>query len=142
MEKRQSTGRIFPRLSELIPATVTGTQPLVIEELGPQAAQTYLLDLGVVVPALAITAGLLWRERAWGYVSTGVLLVMASLLAPTLTAITVVDVLSDYVTVSVPLIVGTILPPVVASGFAVKYLLALDGPGANERPQEERGVNV
>ena len=115
-------------LSEIVPANLTGTSPLVITELGPQAAHTYVLDLGVVVPALAITAVLLWQGRSWGYVFTGVLLVMATLLAPTLTAITVIDVLGDYVTVSIPLIIGTILPPDVAAGFAIKYLLTLGKP--------------
>lgn len=120
-----AVGLAFLWLSEIIPANLSGTSPLVIKELGPQAAHTYLLDLGVVVPALGITAILLRRERRWGYVFAGVLLVMAALLAPTLAAITIIDVLGDYVTVSIPLLVGTILPPAVAAGFAIKYLLTL-----------------
>lgn len=53
---------------------------MIVEEFGPQAAHTYVLDLGVVVPALIITADLLRRDRAWGYVFTDVLLVKVATL--------------------------------------------------------------
>lgn len=137
-----AVGLAFLWLSEILPATLAGTAPLVLEELGPQAAHTYLLDLGVVVPALAITAVSLRRNRTWSYVFTGVLLVMAAILAPVLTAATVLDVLGDYVTVSPPMIVGTILPPVVAAGFAVNYLLVLGGNEPDERGRDERRVDA
>lgn len=39
-----------------------------------------MLDLGVAVPTLAIAAVRLRKRRAWGYVFTGVLLVMAATL--------------------------------------------------------------
>jgi hypothetical protein len=129
-------------LSELVPATLAGTAPSVLEELGPGAAHTYVIDLGVIVPALAITAVLLHRDRPWGYVLAGVLLVMAAILAPSLAAITVVDVTGDYVAVPVPVIVGTILPPVVAAGFAIRYLLVLGGHEPSERTADERGVDA
>lgn len=129
-------------LSELVPATVAGTAPPVLEELGSGAAHTYVLDLGVVVPALAIAAVRLHQDRPWGYVFAGVLLVMAAILAPSLAAITVIDVMGDYVAVSLPVIVGTILPPVVAAGFAVNYLLVLGKNGQNGRAADERGVDA
>lgn len=128
-------------LSELVPAVIAGTAPRVLEELGPQAAHTYLLDLGVVVPALAITALWLRKDRPWGYVFTGVLLVMAAILAPSLAAITVVDATGDYVTVSIPLIIGTILPPVVAAGFAIRYLLVLGENESGEREPDEHAAD-
>lgn len=137
-----AVGLAFLWLSEIVPATLAGTAPLILEELGPQAAHTYLLDLGVVVPALAITAVRLRQERTWSYVFTGVLLVMATILAPVLTAATVIDVLGDYVTVSPPMIVGTILPPVVAAGFAVNYLLVLGGNEPDEHAVDERGLDA
>lgn len=124
--------------AELVPATVTGTPPLVLDELGPQAIYTYVLDLGVVVPSLAITAVLLWRDRTWGYVFTGVLLVMAGLLAPLLTAITAVDLLGAYVTLSTPLVVGTVVPPVVAVAFAGWYLHLLRGATAEDNHRRNR----
>lgn len=128
-------------LSEIVPAILAGTPPVIVEQFGPQAAHTYVLDLGVVVPALIITADLLRRDRAWGYVFTGVLLVMAALLAPTLTAITLVDVLGDYVTVSLPLIVGTILPPLVAAGLAVRYLFVLGGVAPTGSEPDDRVID-
>ena len=123
-------------LADLVPAILAGTEPLVLEELGEAAIHTYVLDLAVVVPALGIAAVWLHRGRAWGYVFAGVLLTMAALLAPTLTAITVLDALGDHVTLTAPLVVGTVLPPVVAAAFAVRYLLALGG-GARS-PERDR----
>lgn len=114
-------------LSDALPAAINGTTPAVIQELGPRATQTYLLDLGVVVPALAVAARWLHRGEAWGYVASGVLLVMASILAPSITALTIVDAGSDSVTVTLPLFLGSVVPPVVSAAFAVRYLVALDG---------------
>ena len=114
-------------LSSLVPATLTGTAPPVVEELGESALHTYVLDLAIVVPSLAVAAVWLQRGHAWGYVTAGVLLVMAAILAPGLTAITVVDVQSDAVTITPLLLVGTILPPMVSIAFAARYLLAVDG---------------
>lgn len=113
-------------LSDLVPATITGTPPIIVEELGQAALHTHVLDLAIVVPSLLIAAVWLWQRRPWGYVAAGVLLVMAAILAPGLTAITVVDLQSDIVTISAPLLVGTIVPPTVSIAFAAKYLLAID----------------
>ena len=112
-------------LSEIVPATLSGTTPAVVEQLGERSAHTYVLDLGVVVPSLAVAAAWLRRGRPWGYVAAGVLLVMAALLAPVLTALTVVDATGGAVTVTGPLLVGTVLPPAVGAAFALKYLLAM-----------------
>lgn len=117
-------------LADLVPAALAGTRPALLDELGEGAAHTYVLDLGVVVPSLAVTAAWLRRGRPWGYVFAGVLLVMAALLAPSLTAITVVDAVGGVVTLTTPLVVGTILPPAVAAVFAVRYLYVL-GPTAS-----------
>lgn len=125
-------------LADIIPATLAGTTPPVVAELGERAAHTYVIDLGVVVPSLAITAVWLRRNHVWGYVFAGVLLVMAAVLAPALTAITAVDLAGDYVTVTTPVLVGTILPPVVAAALAVKYLLALGGRESDERETGHR----
>lgn len=117
-------------LSEIVPALLTGTVPAAVEEFGAQATDTYVLDLGVVVPSLAVTARWLWQKRAWGYALTGVLLVFAAVLAPAITAITVVDV-QEGVTMSVPVIAGSIVPPLVGAAFAGAYLYILN-PSANE----------
>lgn len=129
-------------LSDIVPATLAGTRPLILEELGEGAAHTYVLDLGVVVPSLAVTAAWLRRGRPWGYAFAGILLVMAALLAPTLTAITVADALGDVVTLTPPLVIGTVVPPAVAVAFAVRYLRALGRREPDVWPHDERGVDV
>lgn len=50
-------------LAELVPATLSGVPPLFVEEIGPQALMSHFVDLGVVVPALIVAGGLLWRRR-------------------------------------------------------------------------------
>lgn len=111
-------------LSELVPALLAGELPSAIVQLGPEAAHTYVVDLGILVPALLVTAVWLRWERPWGYVSAGVLLAFAALIAPTLTAVTVVD-LQEGVEISGPLLVGTIIPPLIGLVFAVSYLRKL-----------------
>lgn len=108
-------------LSELIPAALGGTVPAAIQEFGPQAADTYVIDLGVVVPSLALTSKWLLEQRPWGYTLAGILLVFTAVLAPAITAITVVDV-QEGVTVSLPVIVGSVVPPLIGAAFAGKYL--------------------
>lgn len=73
-------------LSELVPALLADELPAAIIQLGSEAAHTYVIDLGVLVPALLISAVWLRWERPWGYVCTGVLLAFAALIAPTLLA--------------------------------------------------------
>jgi len=121
-------------LSELIPATIEGTEPAVVEEFDGGLA-TYVLDLGLVVPALAVAAGWLWRDRAWGYAATGILLVFAAVLAPTLTATLAVDATTG-VSMTVPMMVLTAVPPLIGAAFAIRYLLAIDGH-RDDRPADE-----
>lgn len=41
-------------LSELVPATLSGSAPLLVEEVGPHALASHFIDLSMVVPALVI----------------------------------------------------------------------------------------
>lgn len=50
-------------LSEIVPATLSNAVPSAIDGFGAPAAFTYVIDLGVVVPSLAVTAMWLWRDR-------------------------------------------------------------------------------
>lgn len=100
--------------------------PSGIAQLGPEAAHTYVIDLGILVPSLAISALWLHQARPWGYVSAGVLLVFAALVAPTLTAITILD-LQEGIEISAPILVGTIVPPALGLIFAGTYLRSLSG---------------
>lgn len=113
-------------LSDIVPAMLAGEIPSGIVQLGPEAALTYVLDLAILVPALAISAAWLLQGRPWGYVTAGVMLVFTALLAPTLTAITVVD-LVEGIEMSVPIIVGSTVPPLVGLAFAGGYLHAIEG---------------
>lgn len=114
-------------LSELVPATLSGTPPLLVEEVGPQALASHFIDLSVVVPGLAIAGTLLWRRHTWGYVFGGVGLVFGAVLAPTLTGMTLLLALEESVTVPLVAIVFTALPALLALGLAIGYLRLIGG---------------
>lgn len=115
-------------LAEIVPATLSGTVPAAIEAFGSQAADTYVIDLGVVVPSLALSAVWLWKRRPWGYALSGIILVFATVLAPAITAITVIDI-QEGVAMSLPVIAGSVVPPIIGAAFAGTYLYRLGGPG-------------
>jgi hypothetical protein len=125
-------------LSDVVPATLFGTTPLAVQEFGPTGLITYVVDLGLAVPSFAVAGYWLRHGRSWGFVAAGVLLVFAGILAPGLTAITVVD-LRSGVTMTPGLVVGTVLPPAVAGAFALWYLLAMPGRG---RPDATDGTSA
>lgn len=127
-------------LSDIVPATVAGTTPLGIREFGPKGAITYVIDLGLLIPAIALGAYLLWREHRWGFVTAGVLLVFAALVAPTLAALTIID-LQQGVAMSPGMVLGTVLPPAVPGALALWYLYVM-GSGITENSATERGVDV
>jgi hypothetical protein len=112
-------------LAELVPATLTGDPPLLVEEQGPMALVSHFVDLSVVVPALTIVAVWLWRRRTWGYALAGIGLVFGGLIAPTITATTVAILLTGGLTVPVVAAVFTVIPAVVAAVLAVLYLRAM-----------------
>ncbi|MFP9190517.1 hypothetical protein [Natronosalvus vescus] len=114
-------------LAELVPATLTGTPPLLVEEMGPQALVSHFLDLAVVVPGLLVGAVWLIQGRSWGYVFAGVGLVFGALLAPTIAAMTVVLVLEDDVTVPFVALVFTMVPILLAAALAIRYVSLLHG---------------
>lgn len=111
-------------LFELVPAALSGAVPAAVRAFGPQAADTYVIDLGIVVPSLALTAKWLWQQRPWGYALAGIVLVFTAVLAPAITAITVVDV-QEGVTMSLPIVAGSVVPPLVGAAFAGTYLLTV-----------------
>ncbi|MFC7132797.1 MULTISPECIES: hypothetical protein [Salinibaculum] len=118
-------------VSDVVPAILAGTTPSVIEQFGPQGVVTYVVDLGVVVPSLAVVAVWLWRDRRWGDLCAGVLLVFAALLAPGISAITVVD-LQTGVEMTAGMVVGSILPPVLGAALALDFLRRLPGRGPGD----------
>lgn len=118
-------------LSDVVPAILAGTTPSVIEQFGPQGIVTYVVDLGVVVPSLAIVAVWLWRDHPWSDLCAGILLVFAALLAPGISAITVVD-LQTGVEMTTGMVVGSILPPVLGAALALDFLRRLPSRGPRE----------
>jgi len=119
-----AAGLGFMWLFDIVPALLTGELPSAIAQLGPEAAHTYVIDLGILVPCLAIAAVWLWQQRPWGYIFAGVLLVFAALVAPALTAITAIDLMAG-VEISLPILVGTIVPPLIGLVFAGTFLRGL-----------------
>ena len=60
-------------LGLIVPSILTGSPPSGLDLYSTMVIQ--VLDLGVIVPTAAITAILLWRRRAWGYMLASVVLV-------------------------------------------------------------------
>lgn len=63
------------RVQRILQATPTGTTPASIAESGLPTSVIYSLDLGITIPAFALTVYWLWNRRSWGYAFTAVLLV-------------------------------------------------------------------
>jgi hypothetical protein len=118
-------------LSEIVPALLAGTVPAVVQQFGETAVVTYVIDLGVVVPALLITAAWLWRDRVWSDLCAGVLLVFAALLAPGISAITLVDLVSG-VEMTTGMVVGSVLPPALGALLALDFLRRVPGRPASD----------
>lgn len=113
-----------------MPAILTRRVPAAVEAFGPQAVYTSLVALDIIVPSLALTALWSWYRRPWGSALTGVMLVFAAVLAPAMTAITVVD-FQAGVAMSAAVIAGSIVPPLIGAVFAGGYLSRL-GPSRSE----------
>nr|WP_245547755.1 hypothetical protein [Halovivax ruber] len=96
-------------LSEILSATLAGTTPASIAEPGLPTSVIYSLDLGVVIPAFALSAYLLRNRRPLGYAFTAVLLVKIATLGGAVLAM-IVFMIRDGQTVPLPqlLIFGTL----------------------------------
>ena len=128
-----SVGLAFLWLSELVPATLSGVPPLLVQEIGPQALATHFIDLSTVVPAMAIAGTWLFQHRPWGYVFGGAGLVFGALLAPTLTGMMLVILLGDAITVPTVAVVFTALPALIAAGLAIKFVLSISKDSESAR---------
>jgi len=109
-------------LSDVVPPLLAGSTPRIVEEAGPQAMVTHVLDLGVVVPSILLAAAWLFRERPWGYVLAGVVSVLGATLAAPVGIATLVLVTGDDVTVSPVAALFTFLPLVASVTLAAVYL--------------------
>ncbi len=111
--------------SEILPATLSGTTPASIAEPGLPTSVIYSLDLGIIVPAFALTAYWLWNRRAWGYAFTAVLLVKIATLGGAVLAMVGYMIL-DGQSVRLPqiLIFGTLTA--ISLGLMGRFLMAID----------------
>ncbi|TYL39957.1 hypothetical protein CV102_06745 [Natronococcus pandeyae] len=126
-------------LSDVIPPLLTGTTPSLIEESGQQAMATHVIDLGVVVPSILLSGAWLYRERTWGYVFAGVVLVLGATLAAPISIMTLVFMMGDTVSVSPIAAVFTFLPVLVSALLAVTYLRSMGSrthPTADENRKQ------
>lgn len=128
-------------LSEILSATLAGTTPASIAEPGLPTSVIYSLDLGVVIPAFALSAYLLRNRRPLGYAFTAVLLVKIATLGGAVLAM-IVFMIRDGQTVPLPqlLIFGTLTA--VSLALMGRFLLAIDPESdpvrAGMRPESER----
>ncbi len=79
-------------LGRIIPPLLEGTPPFGLEAYTTLVIQA--LDLGVIVPASAVTAALLWRRRPWGYTLASVLMVKGLLMGAALVAMIIGQILA------------------------------------------------
>lgn len=117
-------------LSELVEPLLAGGLPANVERMGPLAKNTNVLDLALIVPALVLVAGWLYWDRDWAYSLTGVLVVFAALLAPSITGMTI-TLATGGIEMNGVVLAGSIVPPVIGIAVAVRFVLAI--------PRRKRG---
>ena len=125
-------------LSDVVPPLLSGTTPSLIEEVGQQAMATHVIDLGVVVPSILLSAKWLYQGRTWGYVFAGVELVLGAALAAPIGIMTLVFMRGDTVSVGPVVAVFTFLPILVSALLAVTYLLSMESPTSPSLDENRR----
>ncbi|MBN1890732.1 MAG: hypothetical protein JW850_22245 [Thermoflexales bacterium] len=79
-------------LGRIVPPLLAGAPPFGLEAYTTLVIQA--LDLGIIVPASAITAVLLWRKRPWGYGLACVLMVKGLMMGAALIAMIIGQILA------------------------------------------------
>ncbi|WP_254764941.1 hypothetical protein [Natrinema marinum] len=124
----------FVWLSEILGALAAGTVPESVAAAGLETAVIYSLDLGIVVPAVALSALWLREGRAWGYAFTAVLLVKIATLGGAVSAMAFFMVQDGQpVPVAQLVIFGGIT--VVSALLLARFFLAM-GSGTGQSPLE------
>lgn len=114
-------------LSEVIPSTITNTKPESVADVGLPANVVHVLDLGVLIPAMFISAWWLWQKRAWGYVLPGVFFVkLASIGLAVLGMIVWMSINGEPVELVEIIVFSAITLANII--FAVKYLYSIQVP--------------
>lgn len=124
-------------LADVGPASLAGTRPPSIAETTLPVPVIQSLDLSVVIPSFALSAALLWKQRAWGYVFTGVLLVKGTTLGLAVLAM-VVFMLQDGQTVPLPQIVLFVLLSLTGLVLVIRFIRAI--PSGSPTTQTHAGT--
>lgn len=124
-------------LSDIVPALLTGTTPLIVEETGQQALASHFIDLGVVVPSIFLAAAWLTQRRPWGYVFAGVVLVLGATLGVSISSMTLLLGTGDTVTVSPIAALLSFLPVLLAAVLAITYVRSMRGR-RRQPPDDDR----
>lgn len=120
-------------LSEILPATLAGTTPPSVAEAGLPTSVIYSLDLGIILPAFAISAYWLANRRAWGYAFTAVLLVKVVTLGGAVLAMALFMIL-DGQAVPLPQIVIFGLLTLLGLVLMARFVLSIDQQPSSSRP--------
>jgi len=108
-------------LREDIPALVTGEIPPSVTEANLPTNPVHILDLGLYLPAMLLTAVLLWRRKLVGYLLAGPLLVFSILMGSAILAIFLVTG-SQGVPTSVGIEAFFVIIIVVSLVLSVRYI--------------------
>lgn len=127
-------------LSEAIPATLTNTKPASAAVVGLPANVIHVLDLGLLIPAVFISAWWLWHGRPWGYVLPGVLFVKIITIS-----LAVLGMIAWMLTHGEPVEVAVIalFSLLTAAGTVVglMYFLAIPVPGTEDEQRPVMATN-
>ncbi len=123
-------------LADVGPASLAGTRPPSIAETTLPVPVIQSLDLGVVIPSFALSAALLWKQRAWGYVFTGVLLVKGTTLGLAVLAM-IAFMLRAGQTVPLPQIVLFALLSLAGLVLTVRFVRAIPRSNSTTQPLAE-----
>lgn len=69
----------FAWLSEIVPATLGGTVPQTIDELGLTQNPVWVLDFAFTFPLMVVAGVWLLRRRPWGYVTAAMMVIMLTI---------------------------------------------------------------
>ncbi len=121
-------------LGQIVPTIFTGDVPKLVADTGHPTAPVYVLDLGLVVPLLLLTAHWLRGRSPWGHVAAAIMLVKGATVGLSLLAANLVAVVAGGTTDG-PL---NVLWAAIAGGSAVvlvRFLRHLHDPD----PERRRG---
>lgn len=122
-------------LGEVVPALLAGSVPPSVAQAGMPTSAVHVLDLAWILPAMALTALLLWRGRDLGYALAGALLAFVPLMTLAIGAMMVaMPFFGQPVALGMAGVFGAVA--VVSAGMLVWYLRSIES--AHLRHPDER----